>query len=144
MTKGGEVGRTVPAERANPLLITPFPSFNESLSHLPQPFFLLSLYVWESSPESSLMVREEWKEGCAKVEQNPAEKTETSWKVVPCDSARSVRRKISRQTLKIMLFITKIRQAAPNQGFHPLFHFWHGLFLGFWRWCFTFYAPPLQ
>lgn len=78
MTKGEEVGRTVPAEKANPLLITLFLSFNELLSHrgAEGPFFFCTS---ESlSPESSLMGREERKEGCAKVEQNPAEKAETS------------------------------------------------------------------
>lgn len=41
MTKGEEVGRTVPAKRANPPPIILLPSFNELLSHrgAERPFF---------------------------------------------------------------------------------------------------------
>lgn len=77
-----KVGRTVPAEGANPLLITLFPSFNELLSYRGAEgsffSFFFPLCVRKSSPESSLMVREEWEEGCGKVEQIPAEEAETS------------------------------------------------------------------
>lgn len=73
MAEEEEVGRTVPAERANPLLITLFPSFKELLSHrgAEGPFFV-HLKVFHQ--RAHLWEGEEGKEGCAKVEQNPAEK----------------------------------------------------------------------
>lgn len=143
MTKGEKVGRTVPAERANPFLITLFPSFNELLTHRgAEGAFFFFLSALKSSPESSLMVREERKGGCAKVEQKSSWKAETSWKVVPCGSAHSVSRKISQQILKIVLFyffLTKMSQAAPNRGFQLIFRFFlKGLFLGVMDVIFTF------
>ena len=74
MTIEAEVGRTVPAERADPLLITLFPSFKEPLSHRGAEGTFLPPRTSESlSLESSLMRREERKEGSAKVEQNTAD-----------------------------------------------------------------------
>lgn len=75
-----EVGRSVPAEWANPILITLFPFFEELLSHrgAEGPPLFFSRTSESLSLESSLMGREERKEGCAKVEQNTAEKAETS------------------------------------------------------------------
>lgn len=124
MTKE-ELGRTVPAESARSLLIILYLCFKEMLSQRKRGkcIYLFTSLVWKSSLEWSRLGRWGWKEGCVKVELNPAEKAETSWKVVPSGSTHSASRKILQHTLKNHTSITKRREAEPHQGFHHNFLF---------------------
>lgn len=82
-----------------------------STSNYPAPFHrrrgAFALFVKKSSAESNL-----WEERNKK-EQNPAEEAKTSSSTVPCGSTRSVSQEIFQQSLKILLFIAKMKRAAP-------------------------------
>lgn len=112
---------TVPAERDTPPVITPVPSFNHLLSHRGAQGPFPPLNVWESSPESALMLTEDWRQGCAKVEQNPAERLHERKSQVVLELSQTN----SFSPWKSYFLELKRDKLHQTEAFSPIFHFVH-------------------